>query len=362
MKLLIITQKVDKKDSALGFFHGWLVEFAKYSEKLAVICLEEGEHNLPKNVQVFSLGKPTQGWPALGWERLFSKLKVLISFYKYIFKLRKEYDSVFVHMNKEYVILGGLFWKLWNKKVALWYTHKHVDIKLRLAEKLVNIVFTASKESFRLKSSKVKVVGHGIDVETFKPIEKKQSNVFRIVTVGRISPVKDYETLIGATEILIKKNNSSIQVEVIGGPSTAEDEDYLKRLHVLVQEKHLEQVIHFVGSVPNRDLSARLAHADVFVNMSRTGGLDKAVLEAMACGIPVVTSNESLTPVLGFDVAMLVFPSGDANTCASRIEGVYTLSSDSYKMLTARLHMTVEKEHNINMLIPRILSVYESSR
>src|SRR3989338_2848671 len=57
LKLLIITQKVDKNDHILGFFHRWLEEFAKNTEKLTVICLEKGEYNLPENVKVLPLGK-----------------------------------------------------------------------------------------------------------------------------------------------------------------------------------------------------------------------------------------------------------------------------------------------------------------
>ena len=57
MKLLIITQKVDINDPVLGFFHRWLEEFAKHYEFVTVICLEKGEHRLPENVKVLSLGK-----------------------------------------------------------------------------------------------------------------------------------------------------------------------------------------------------------------------------------------------------------------------------------------------------------------
>ena len=57
MKLLILTQKVDKEDPVSGFFHGWILELSKRFEKVSVICLEKGNFNLPKNVEVFSLGK-----------------------------------------------------------------------------------------------------------------------------------------------------------------------------------------------------------------------------------------------------------------------------------------------------------------
>lgn len=57
MRLLIVTQKVDKNDPILGFFHRWIEEFSKHCEKLTVICLQAGEFKLPANVTVLSLGK-----------------------------------------------------------------------------------------------------------------------------------------------------------------------------------------------------------------------------------------------------------------------------------------------------------------
>ena len=51
MKLLICTQKVDKNDSVLGFFHRWIEEFAKHCEKVTVICLQKGDDDLPAKIE-----------------------------------------------------------------------------------------------------------------------------------------------------------------------------------------------------------------------------------------------------------------------------------------------------------------------
>jgi len=79
MKLLIITQIVDRDDAILGFFHRWIEEFAKHCEQITVICLKEGKHNLPKNVQVLSLGK----------EDGASKVRYLFNFYRFVWNERK---------------------------------------------------------------------------------------------------------------------------------------------------------------------------------------------------------------------------------------------------------------------------------
>lgn len=113
MKLLICTQKVDRNDSILGFFHRWIEEFAKHAEKITVICLYEGEHALPENVSVYSLGK----------EEGKGRLTYLLRFYQIIWSKRAEYDTIFAHMNPEYIVLGGLLWRALRKKIGLWYAH-----------------------------------------------------------------------------------------------------------------------------------------------------------------------------------------------------------------------------------------------
>src|SRR3989344_7239846 len=145
MRLLIITQRVDARDQLLVFFIDWIRKFYERFEKVIVLCLEKGEFSLPENVKVISLGK----------DRGAGKLEQLFNFYFSFFNLRSEYDAVFVHMNPVWVILGGMSWRLMNKKIFFWYTSGGVTTKLKLAEKSDDVIFTASKESFRLPSKKV---------------------------------------------------------------------------------------------------------------------------------------------------------------------------------------------------------------
>ena len=220
MKLLVLTQKIDINDDVLGFFHGWVAEFAKHCDQVTVICLYKGEYDLPANVKVLSLGKEKFS------NCYIAKLLYCLKFYKHIWQERNNYDSVFVHMNQIYVVLGGLFWRVWRKKISLWYTHKKVSLSLRIAEKFVDNIFTASKESFRLESKKVKVMGHGIDTEIFKPLENKTENkVFKILTVGRISPIKDIKTLIRAVSELRITN---YELQIVGSAGTIEQEKYFQ--------------------------------------------------------------------------------------------------------------------------------------
>ncbi|MDQ5931510.1 MAG: hypothetical protein QG607_211, partial [Patescibacteria group bacterium] len=229
MKLLIITQKVDNQDDVLGFMHRWIEQFAAQCEQVTVICLFEGRHALPANVRVFSLGK----------EKGVSRLEYLVRFFGIIWRERAAYDSVFVHMNQVYVLLGGLLWRALGKRVALWYAHGHVPKTLLLAEKFAHVIFTSTNSGFRLPSKKIRVVGQGIDTGFFCPKEGKSEEGFRIVVVGRISPVKNYETLILAAEKL-QSEIEGLSVEIVGGAGLPEQEKYLDQLKKLVTEKKLE--------------------------------------------------------------------------------------------------------------------------
>lgn len=314
MKLLIITQKADRNDPILGFFHGWIREFAKHFESVAVICLEKGDYDFPENVKVFSLGK----------EERQSRLQYLIHFYWYIAHERKNYDAVFVHMNQIYVVLGGLLWKIWHKKIMLWYTHRAVSPSLRIAAFFSDLIFTATKESFNIKSNKVHVIEHGIDVEQFKnertkgKSSGKNSNSLFLLSVGRITRIKNLETLVEACWIL-KSSGVHFTCDIIGPKVTPDDTLYFNSLCKMVKEKEMEGQIVFLDAVSNQKIREYYWKSDVNINLAPTGGIDKVVLEGIAAGIIPLVSNEAFAPIFGQYAGQIIFKYKDAQDLADKI-------------------------------------------
>lgn len=346
MKLLIITQKMDKDDPILGFFHRWVIEFSKNCEKVIVICLEKGEYELPNNVEVHSLGKErkTKSY----------KLKALFRFYKYIYQQRKNYDAVFVHMNPEYVVLGGLFWRLWRKKIGLWYVHKSVDFKLRLAEKFTHLIFTASRESFRLPSKKVHVIGHGIDVERYKiqDTRYKEGERLNVLTVGRLAPSKGIETILHA----ISQLDISYQLTIVGAPTTRKEIKYEQKIRQLSENLGIAEKVIFKGAILPQEIPELLAGTDVFVSASTTGSIDKAVLEALAARVPVIAPAYAYEPLLG---KSLVYPGGDSHALEEKLRAIHAMPPSERQNIGTRLYENVKANYSIQTLIPRILKTYE---
>lgn len=309
MRLLIITQKVNKNDPILGFFHRWIIEFAKHCESVIVICLEKVTYELPENVRVLSLGK----------EEGISRLKYLWRFYSYIWKERGNYDAVFVHMNQIYVILGGLLWKLWDKKISFWYTHKAVSISLRLAVFLTHIIFTASKESFRINNGKVKIMGHGIDYDFFFPSRSIRSDY--LLSVGRLMTAKRHDLAIEAAA------RSGRKIKIAGdGP----ERENLRKLTESVGAS-----VEFLGPLTQEQLRDEYQKAAFLIHTSETGSLDKVVLEALACGLKVI-STSSLTDL----PIMKVSPTPEA--IADAIVHPHPISE-------------IHTYHSLQHLIPRLL-------
>jgi glycosyltransferase involved in cell wall biosynthesis len=201
-------------------------------------------------------------------------------------------------MCPEYVIAAGLWPKIFGKKTLFWYTHKRVNWKLKLAAKLADKIFTASARSFRLASPKVEITGHGIDFEKFigRP-ERNNSKEYKIISAGRITPIKNYELLIEAARIL-EKEGFNFKIEIAGAPRLDEDERHFKRLKGLVSESGLGSKVIFIGPIPHSEINRFYWQGDLFVNFSRTGSIDKAVLEAIAGGCLVLTSNEAFCDIL----------------------------------------------------------------
>lgn len=341
MRLLVITQKVTIHDSNLGFFHTWLQKMAEQVDHLYVLCLEKGEYALPGNVTVLSLGK----------ENNVSRWQYLKRFYQYIFQHRQNYDHVFVHMNPEYVVLGGWLWRLWHKKILLWYTHKSVTVKLRVATLLATKIFTASKESFRLKSAKVEVVGHGIEIFDSQTREVLPLPL-RLVTVGRVTPSKNLELLIRAVHEYKKRNQASgVQLHIFGIPITESDKKYQAVLKESIIEFNLEPTIQWCGAVSHQALAEKLSQHHVFLHASQTGSVDKAVLEAMASGLPVISTSEAFAGLPG----IITVPFHDPKKMAESVEKI------SMSGIIPRNEVGLEyvrTNHNLNNLIEKIVAYF----
>lgn len=290
MRLLILTQVVDKNDPGLSFIHKWIEEFATKFESIVTICLKEGEHSMPDNVRVLSLGKPNFAKASLGEGRWLLRLKYLWNFYKYIWRERKNYDAVFVHMNQEYVLLGWKSWWLMGKPIYMWRNHHDGSWLTDLAALFCKKVFCTSKFSYTAKYRKTVLMPVGVDTRVFGRQYSVDRKKHSILFLGRIAPVKKPDLLIDALGNL-KDLDWSL---TIVGDALPKDMKYYLELKKKCLDLGIVDRVVFKAGVPNTETPAIYNAHEIFVNLSSSGMYDKTILEAMACGCLVLASNENL--------------------------------------------------------------------
>ncbi len=341
MRLLIITQKVDQHDSVLGFMHHWLEELANHCQQMAVICLELGKYELPSNVKVLSLGK----------EMGQSRFKYILRFYYYIWRERNNYDAVFVHMNQEYVLLGGVFWRLCNKKVMMWRNHPLGNFMTRIAVMLSHVVFCTSQFSFTARFAKTKIMPAGIDTESF--VDYGQQRLPESILVfGRIAPIKKIETIIDAfSQISTKRPGATL---TIVGDALPVDIIYLEQLKEMVTSLQLESRVAWLPGVSNTKAVNVYNKYSVYINATPSGSFDKTILEAMASGCLILTSNESWR---GSIDDRLIFPQNDSSMLAQKIDELLCLDVIERDERSEHLRKMVDESHSLKQLI-KALSAY----
>ena len=92
-------------------------------------------------------------------------------------------------MNKEYVVLGGLFWKLWGKKIFMWRNHPKGDLFTYIAVWFSNKVFCTSKSSFTARFKKTTLMPVGINTDIFNTkLRTEDYDLYKneILFLGRI--------------------------------------------------------------------------------------------------------------------------------------------------------------------------------
>ncbi len=346
--LLIITQKIDEADDLLGFFVDWVREFSKKFEHVYVITLAKGTYDLPNNVSVYSLGK----------EKNSSTISRILNFYTYLFRLVPCSSGIFAHMSPVFVLASWPAAFIFRKKIILWYLHRSVTLRLRLAEKLCYKIVTAAKDSLKFKSSKIIEMGHGINPDEFKVI---RDGVFaprlKILSVGRISKIKNYDTLLEAAQIL-KERGVDFEVTIIGQPVMSADTAYLKFLESLKARLDLGSHVNFAGFVPHDKIAAYYKKADIVVGLTPDGGIDKAILESMAAGCITLTSNTVCKKYFDGYADDLIFQFRDPADLAEKIISIIQLPSQNKKTISDALVQSILRHHQTHSLIDNISSLY----
>lgn len=188
-----------------------------------------------------------------------------------------------------------------NPKKAYEKKNRHFNFLIKLLYRLNSIekIITVSNESqdilekeYKISRKKMHTIYNGIDLEKINKMKKNKieiyndffynDEIFKFITIGRLVPLKGHKYLIEAFS-RVKKEVPNSKLFIIG------DGPIKDQLKMVIQKKSLENDIFLLGLRENP--FKFLANSDIFVFSSLYEGFPTVLLEAMACGLPIISTN-----------------------------------------------------------------------
>jgi glycosyltransferase involved in cell wall biosynthesis len=345
---LLFNLATDADHPILGFTSDWLRALSSVAEEIDVITMCAGRLELPSNIQVYSVGK----------ERGRNEVARTIEFYRVLRRLLSahRYDACFAHMMPLFAAMGAPLLRQARIPMTLWYTHSATPPILRLAERFVDRVVTAHNETFKLPSNKVRAIGHAIDLDLFRPMASSRfsDQPFTVIAVGRVTPIKRVDVMVEALSQLASATEApGVRLRLVG-PIEGADKEYASALERRASQLGVQGLVEFAGPNHRSRLAVEYSAADVAVNLSPSGAFDKAALEAMACGLPVITSNRALGNEVACADKRLAIEEPAPASLASALKYVHGMTPEHRRAVGATLRARMH-EHSMATLAQRLL-------
>jgi len=188
----------------------------------------------------------------------------------YIISLRgSDVPGYNARLKLDYKLLGPVFKAIWKRAGLL------VACSRGLKNRALRF----------LPETPVQVVPNGVNLRRFRPSQTRGlGSIPHLLTVGRLSPTKRVEMLIEAVRLLHSENRK-VQLTIVGEGARE------SALRKLVKETHLEYFFIFKRRVDSSRMPELYRQADILVSATMQEGMSNAMLEAMACGLPIVTTK-----------------------------------------------------------------------
>jgi len=204
---------------------------------------------------------------------------------------------------------------------------------------------------YGIKKEKIRIIPNPVDINLFKPANKRpEAPVF--IWVGRFVPEKGLQYLIGAMREVVKIYRDTKLILVGDGPLLP----YIKNL---VKNYNLESNVVFTGFIEHNRIPEILSKAYAFIFPSLSEGMPVAVLEAMACGLPVIASDlPGIREIIRNGYNGILVPS--KSTFALKEAMIRLISNEQLaKKMGERARKHIEKRHSWDCVLKALDGTYK---
>lgn len=298
------------------------------------------------------------------------------------FASEKHVEIIHAHVARDYTLAA---FAARRARVARLVLTRHVLFPLSRIHRLTlsnvsrvvavsEAVAVALRTQAIIPADKIRVVANGVDLRRFDEARaefERESRRFdssqqplhdgtarrplRVGIVGELSEIKGQEDFVRAAAVVAERFDDEVEFVIVGGDKSRAGE-YRARVESLIAELGLTERVRLLGRL--EDVAGVVASLDVFVSASNSEAFGIAMVEAMACGVPVVaTATEGAKEIVADGVTGLVVPTGDARALAA---AVLALLEDAQHRLAlgARAKEMARERFSIERMIEATEHVY----
>ena len=309
-------------------------------------------------------------------EEFRQQFKTLMHFGEGVYTAYVVRDTRFEHIHAHFIDRAALVALCVSRLIKIPYSvtaHANDIYKapLLVPVKLANARFVVTVSEFNkeylvnkfehVDRRKVMVLHPWVDLDEFPLVRSHSANDrFIIVSVGRLVPKKGHIILIEACAQL-RQQGMGFECRIIGdGPQRAELEQRIAALD-------LQDHVTLIGSIPKEGVLAQLQAADVFAlpaTIAPDGdrdGMPVALAEAMAVGLPVISTDiVGIRELVRVGAGFLV-PSDDAKALAEALQRVHTMPPAERRAMGVRARDVVAREFELESGVRQLAVLFHSS-
>lgn len=253
-----------------------------------------------------------------------------------------------------------------------------IDAEFELTQKVEAIIAPSENEKEYLKylyntpEQKIHIIPPGVNTSLFKPMDKQIAKKKihaplegkMLLFVGRIEPLKGLDMLMYALKVLKTKDpNLHVCLWIVGGDISQKPHLWSRQLILLKNLMHLlhiSMMVKFIGQQPQSMLPYYYNAAEMVIMPSHYESFGIVTLEAMACGVPVITTNVAgVSNLIDVKHASLITTVNNPLLLASQIKYLL-INNKKHTQMSEDLYKKAQ-EYKWEIIGEKIIKIYENT-
>lgn len=351
MRIVFVCASVDVQNAVVGDTLDRAQTIAGHPRvaSLAIVSLHgTGEWEV-RGLKVYGIGS----------DRL-SRGGALASFFRVIWRVYKdEKPTVFyLYMCPTLAPLLLPYRLFAGVSIVQWFGHAHYTMRTKIALKyFCDLWFNSNKSMAPFPVKHLRLVGQGVKADQFF-YDPKIHKKFDLITVGRLAPIKKIEQILEVLQICRDQYGKCYTLNICGDAFAPGDLEYKKKLEDLVKAYNLTDQVRLSGMVAREQMPTVLQQAKVFIFLVH-GGVGKASLEAIACGVPVVISTPEARDFFGDELSQWFLCEKDLQTVSKAVIKILEAPPEIYRELAQKANGLFLEKYSMDKFIDRIVTVMD---